>query len=102
MLFWPGKDWNTTVGRNYLRDNFKVSLSEKSLYNLKKKLKADWENRNEKLDEEVDWNNLVALQELCHIPPQATELRTNLHDIWEIIQWNALTKTPPVPNTLRS
>ena len=51
MLYWEGNRWDTTKGREYLWENFKIKLSEKSLYNLKQKLRETWENRTKELDE---------------------------------------------------
>ena len=100
MLCWADNDWKTAIGREFLLHNFEIELSRKGLYNIKQQLKDDWGNRNRDLDEEVDWKDDSAMQELSLISPQNMNLKNYLFGVWGDIKRQVLTLPNPVTNPL--
>ena len=103
MVFWSHNDWNTTKGRNFLKDEFNVTLSEGGLYRQKLKLIDLHKKRNKQPEEEVDWADPVAIQANSNVPMYPPEILQQLHGMWEEIKRTVEENTDvaPIPFTYR-
>ena len=98
MFVWATNEWKTSVGRKFLEAEYNIKVSEKTLYNWKIALKALWNDRRVSPELDVDWNDLRALSALCQIPPDAKELRRDVHALWNLYQEICLSRNPPIAN----
>lgn len=104
MAFWVHSDWDTTKGRNFLLNEFNVTMSEKGLYLQKMKLKEMYEKRNKQPEEEVDWTDLVTIEANSNVLSSNRELMQQLYGMWEEIERTVEDNTTdalPLPFTYR-
>ena len=103
MAFWVHSDWDTTKGRNFLLNEFNVTMSEKGLYLQKMKLREMYEKRNKQPEEEVDWTDLIAIEVNSNVSSSNRELMQQLYGMWEEIKRTVEENTDvaPIPFTYR-